>query len=68
LVLLTKAQEPIAAIELLSQAYQVNPQPKYLYSLCGLQLQQGLDANVCLSDLRLLILEQIVDDLVLSAK
>ncbi|WP_017220735.1 hypothetical protein [Moritella dasanensis] len=68
LALLIKDQEPMAAVELLSQAYQVNPQPKYLYSLCELQLQQGLDASACLRDLRLLIPEQIVDDLVLSVK
>ncbi|WP_319223682.1 hypothetical protein [Moritella sp.] len=68
LALLTKAQEPMAAVELLSQAYQVNPQPQYLYSLCELQLQQGIDASSCLSDLRLLIPAQIVDDLMLSIK
>jgi tetratricopeptide (TPR) repeat protein len=68
LALLTKVQEPMAAVELLSQAYQVNPQPKYLYSLCELQLQQGIDASACLRDLRLLIPEPIVDDLVLSVK
>ncbi|PKH07805.1 hypothetical protein [Moritella sp. Urea-trap-13] len=68
LALLTKAQEPMAAVELLSQAYQVNPQPKYLYALCELQLQQGIDASTCLSDLRLLIPSQIVDDLMLSVK
>jgi len=66
LALLIKEQDPTAAIELLSQAYQVNAQPKYLYSLCNLQLEFEIDATECLESLRLVVPEQIVDELMLS--
>lgn len=68
LALLIKDAEPRAAIDFLTQAYENNKQPKYLYSLCELQLTQTLDASSCLAELRLLIPDKIVDDLVLAGK
>ena len=58
-----RSTQPNKAIDTLTQAYAIDPNPSYLYAKCDTLLMVNKEANRCLSQLETVAPEHIVTEL-----